>query len=245
MKILGIIPARYQSSRFPGKPLVDIKGKSMIQRVVEQARLSKLKDDVFVATDDDRIIKHCKDSGINVVLTSDKHQSGTDRCYEAYENLKQKANYIINIQGDEPFLDPNQINELLAHCDGKNELLTQMIPITSQEHLTDFGEVKIVLNEANEAIYFSRSPIPFIKDKPISEWIHHFQFYRHVGMYVYRTDCLEQISKMKPGKLEMAESLEQLRWLENGLKIKCVETKYESHCIDTPEDLQKVFRNLN
>jgi 3-deoxy-manno-octulosonate cytidylyltransferase (CMP-KDO synthetase) len=245
MKILGIIPARYQSSRFPGKPLVDIKGKSMLQRVVEQAQLSKLGDNIVVATDDERIIDHCAELKIPFVLTSEHHQSGTDRCYEAFLNLNKEVDYIINIQGDEPFLDPNQINELLLYCDGKNELLTQMIPVTSVEHLTDAGEVKIALNEKNEAIYFSRSPIPFIKNKPISEWINHFQFYRHVGMYAYRTDCLKKISEMQPSKLEMAESLEQLRWLENGLTIKCVATRYESHCIDTPEDLQKILSKNN
>jgi len=239
--IVGIIPARYASSRFPGKPLVDIKGKSMIQRVYEQAAKSSLKK-IVVATDDQRIYDHVIQFGGEAVMTSADHPSGTDRCWEAIQQLNESFQYVINIQGDEPLIDPKQIDELVAVLkDGTTELATQMIKIDSHELLFNTGEVKIVLNTNNEALYFSRSVIPFIKNVNEKEWHLHHDYYRHVGMYAYRTDILSQLTDLPVSPLEKAESLEQLRWLENGFKIKCVTTAFESHCIDTPEDLQSIL----
>lgn len=236
--IVGIIPARYASSRFPGKPLVDIKGKTMLQRVYEQASKSKLLSKVIVATDDARIYDHVKDFGGEVVMTAEHHPSGTDRCWEALQQLEGDYQYVINIQGDEPFIVPEQIDELAAGLqDGKIELATQMIAVDSYEMLFDKGEVKIVLNTNNEAMYFSRMVIPFIKGVEENEWHKHHPYFRHVGMYAYRKDVLEKITKLPVSSLEKAESLEQLRWIENGFAIKCVVTKFESHCIDTAADL--------
>jgi len=239
--ILGIIPARYASSRFPGKPLIEIFGKTMIQRVYEQASQSKLLDKVVVATDDERIFNHVVSFGGEAVMTKEEHPSGTDRCYEALLKTEGKFTYVVNIQGDEPFVNADQIDELAQVCDGNTELATQMIAVDSHEVLFDRGEVKIVLNDAHEALYFSRMVIPFIKGVDEKDWHKHHTFYRHVGMYAYRTDILEAITKLAPSALEKAESLEQLRWLEAGYKIKLATTAYDSHCIDTPEDVAKVI----
>lgn len=241
-KILGIIPARYASSRFPGKPLVDIKGKSMLQRVYEQAKKSKLLNDVVIATDDERIFNHALSFKARTIMTAENHPSGTDRAYEAFLKAGSEWDYVINIQGDEPFIDPGQVDLLCNICDGKTELATLMIKCNSHDVLFDKGEVKITLNKNNEALYFSRMVIPFIKGVDEKEWHKHFNYFRHVGMYAYRKDVLEKITKLEPSSLEKAESLEQLRWLENGFKIKCAETKFDSHCIDTPEDIEKVIR---
>ena len=240
--ILGIIPARFASSRFPGKPLIEILGKSMIQRVYEQAKKSTLLSDVIVATDDERIFKHVESFGGKAVYTKESHPSGTDRCFEALQNFNSNFDYVINIQGDEPFIDPSQIDLLCEVCDGHTELATLMIEVDSHEVLFDMGEVKITLNKNSEALYFSRMVIPFIKGKAQEEWHLHHTYYRHVGMYAYRNDVLEQITKLNTSSLENAESLEQLRWLENGFKVKCAVTHFDSHCIDTPEDIEKVIR---
>ncbi len=240
MSVIGIIPARYQSSRFPGKPLAMIHGKSMLQRVYEQASKANLISTVIIATDDERIIKHAAEFGAIAVHTADTHVSGTDRCYEAYQNFGQPFDYVLNIQGDEPLLNPAQINELCAAADGLTEIATQMIKCNSHSVLFDPNEVKIALNNHQEALYFSRNVIPVIKNKPQQEWHINFDYYRHVGMYMYKTSVLKEITALSPGKLENAESLEQLRWLENGYKIKCIETTYDSHCVDTPEDLEKI-----
>jgi 3-deoxy-manno-octulosonate cytidylyltransferase (CMP-KDO synthetase) len=240
--ILGVIPARYASSRFPGKPLVDILGKSMIQRVYEQAKKSSKLSEVVVATDDDRIFNHVKTFGGNAVMTETNHPSGTDRCFEALQKTGKEFTYIINIQGDEPFIDPTQIDLLASVCDGKTELATLMIPVDSHEVLFDTGEVKITMNQNHEALYFSREVIPHIKGVDKKDWHKHYPYYRHVGMYAYRADVLKEVTKLAPSSLEKAESLEQLRWLENGFKIKLAITDFDSHCIDTPEDIEKVLR---
>lgn len=241
--IAGIIPARYASTRYPGKPLINILGKSMIQRVYEQATKSKLLDRVVVATDDVRIHDHVRSFGGEVIMTGADHPSGTDRCYDALLQMRGNYDYVINIQGDEPFIDPMQINELAYELrNGDVELATQMIAVDSHEMLFDKGEVKIVLNSNNEALYFSRSVIPFIKNVDEKEWHLHHHYYRHVGMYAYRRDILEKITQLPVSALEKAESLEQLRWLEHGFKIKCVITTFESHCIDTAEDVEKVLK---
>lgn len=259
--IIGIIPARYGSTRYPGKPLIDIQGKTMIQRVYEQATKAKCLSEVIVATDDLRILKHVESFGGKAVMTHPDHPSGTDRCWEAYQlsvaglqfessestqnSLPQTANrYIINIQGDEPFVAPEQIDELGAVLDGKVELASQMIPVSDAELLFDLGEAKVIVNEQMEAIYFSRQVIPFLKGYPQDEWHRHHTYYRQVGMYAYRADILEKITKLPVSPLEKAESLEQLRWLQHGYKIKMALTTYESHCIDTPEDVEKILKMI-
>lgn len=242
MSIIGIIPARYASTRFPGKPLAAIKGKTMLQRVYDQSCRANKLDDIIIATDDERIEQHARSFGANVVMTKTDHPSGTDRCFEAYTKHGKKYSHVINIQGDEPFLDPEQINSLAAICNESVEIATQMTKCQDHDVLFDIGEVKIVLNKKQEAQYFSRSVIPYIKGVKEQEWHKHFDYFRHVGMYAYRIDILEKICRLKPSALEMAESLEQLRWLENGFKISCVETSFDSHCIDSPEDIEKVIR---
>ena len=245
-KIAGIIPARYASTRFPGKPLIDINGKSMLQRVYEQALKSRSLSSVVVATDDERIFDHVKNFGGEVVMTGTHHASGTDRCNDAIQQLDAGIDYVINIQGDEPFIAPEQIDELASALNDKHiQLATQMIKVNSYETLFDMGEVKIVLNTNDEALYFSRMVIPFIKGVPEKEWHKHHDYYRHVGMYAYRKDVLEKITALPVSALEKAESLEQLRWIENGFTIKCILTGHESHCIDTPEDLERVFQLMN
>jgi 3-deoxy-manno-octulosonate cytidylyltransferase (CMP-KDO synthetase) len=241
MSVIGIIPARFASSRFPGKPLAMIEGKSMLQRVYEQASKAGLLSEIIIATDDERIREHAATFGAKALMTKAEHPSGTDRCFEAYQLNNKKFKYLINIQGDEPFLDPAQIDSLAAACSGDTEILTQMIWCNKHEVLFDKGEVKIILNKNQEALYFSRNVIPFIKGKDEKEWHLLYKYYRHVGMYAYRIDILEQITKLSPSELEKAESLEQLRWLENGFKIKCIETSFDSHCVDCPEDIEKVL----
>ncbi len=243
--IAGIIPARYASTRFPGKSLIDIQGRSMIQRVYEEAAKSTSLSRLVVATDDKRIFDHVLSFGGEAVMTGSAHPSGTDRCWDALQQIGGNYRYVINIQGDEPFIDPAQIDELAAILeDGAVELATQMIPVSNYDELFDNGEVKIVLNDKMEALYFSRMVIPFIKGVDEKDWHTHHTYYRHVGMYAYRRDVLEKITKLPVSSLELAESLEQLRWLEHGFKIRCVVTGFESHCIDTPEDLEKVLRRM-
>lgn len=244
--IAGIIPARYASTRFPGKALADIKGKSMIQRVYEQAAKSTLLDTLVVATDDERILKHVQAFGGNAVMTAPHHPSGTDRCREALSKLSGSFQYVINIQGDEPMIDPAQIDELAAALKNETiEIATQMIAVSNHEELFDKGEVKIVLNDRNEALYFSRMVIPYIKGVEEKDWHRHHNYYRHVGMYAYRADVLDKITMLPVSSLEKAESLEQLRWVEHGYRIKCVVTGFESHCIDTPEDLEKMLAKMS
>ncbi len=241
--IAGIIPARYASTRFPGKPLAAIAGKTMVQRVYEQVSQCKLVDDVVVATDDKRIVDHVVSFGGKAVMTSADHPSGTDRCREAIQLLKLKPQYIINIQGDEPYIDPLQIDELAATlADGTAEIATQVSVIDNAAILFDKNVVKVVLNKNNEALYFSRMAIPCIRGKEENDWFSQHSYYRHIGMYAYRSDILEKITQLQVSSLEKAESLEQLRWLENGYKIKCVLTKYESHCVDVPGDIEKILR---
>jgi 3-deoxy-manno-octulosonate cytidylyltransferase (CMP-KDO synthetase) len=247
--IIGIIPARYASTRFPGKPLVDIQGKTMIQRVYEQTLKSKCLSMVVVATEDERIVEHVESFGGKAVMTSADHFSGTERCWEAYQLLKgeesdSKQDYIINIQGDEPFLVAEQINELGTILDGKVEIASQIIPCSDNAILFDEREAKVIINTNQEAIYFSRHVLPYFKGVPPEEWHKHHTYYRQVGMYAYRADILEKITQLPVSDLEIAESLEQLRWVQNGYKIKMALTKYESHCIDTFEDIDMILNML-
>ncbi|MBK0402519.1 3-deoxy-manno-octulosonate cytidylyltransferase [Adhaeribacter sp. BT258] len=244
MSILGIIPARYASTRFPGKPLVEIGGKSMIRRVYEQAQKARLQK-VVVATDDARIFEHVQSFGGNVVMTSENHESGTDRCFEAYRKNDEEFQYVINIQGDEPFIQPEQIN-LLADLlqDNSVQLATLIKKIHTTEELSNPNLPKVVTDIHGQALLFSRQTIPFLRNVPPHDWLLHHTFYKHIGIYGYRTDILEQITQLPMGKLEKAESLEQLRWLENGYKIRTAVTEIENLGIDTPEDLEKALRFL-
>ena len=241
MKILGIIPSRFASTRFPGKPLVQIQGKSMIQRVYEQASKSTLLADVVVATDDVLIANEVTRFGGKFVMTASTHISGTDRCAEVIVKLPG-FNSIINIQGDEPFIDPLQI-DLLASCfdDAKVQIATLIKKIDSQEDLFNESIPKVVLNDRNEAIYFSRQTIPFLRNIEKTEWLERGTFFKHIGIYGYTIDALLQITRLQPAKLELAESLEQLRWLEAGFKIDTRTTSIETLAIDTPEDLNKLI----
>ena len=242
--ILGIIPARYQSTRFPGKPLVDILGKTMIKRVYEGAVQSKSLDHLVVATDDPRIYDEVHSFNGNVMMTSPHHVTGTDRCYEVLRLLGGSYQYVINIQGDEPLIDGKQIDELASVLDGNTEVATQMTRLRETVELDDPSSVKIVVNKNMEALYFSRSPIPFMRGREKADWHRHHHYYRHTGMYAYRSDILEQINKLPVSSLEAAESLEQLRWLENGYQIKCVLTDYESIPVDEPGDVEKLILRL-
>ncbi len=244
MNILGVIPARYHSSRFPGKPLIDIRGRTMIQRVFEKASQSKYLSKVVVATDDERIASHVQDFGGNAMMTSPHHKSGTDRCTEVIRHFPEmKA--IINIQGDEPLIDPSQIDRVAA-CfeDPVVEIATLYKKIIDPEEIINENIVKIVFDHFSRAIYFSRSPIPFVRGKPQSEWINCQNFNKHIGIYGFRRDILETIRSLKPSGLELAESLEQLRWLQNGISITVRKTEIETQAIDTPDDLKKVMKLL-
>ena len=246
MKFIGIIPARYASTRFPGKPLADMKGKYMIQRVYEQAR--KVLDHVCVATDDDRIFNAVRSFGGEVVMTSAQHRSGTDRCFEAYRTLGGHEDVVINIQGDEPFIKPEQIESLIACFDSpQTQIATLVRPFEASEGyeaLANPNSPKVVLNERHEALYFSRSVIPYLRGVEPAEWLSRHTYYKHIGMYGYRADVLGQITCLPQSSLELAESLEQLRWLQNGYTIKVGITTQETIGIDTPADLEKAIALL-
>ncbi len=238
--IIGVIPARYASTRFPGKPLIDIGGKSMIQRVYEQCKKTSVLSDVIVATDDDRIAEHVLSFGGKVIMTADTHQSGTDRCAEVISTYKGKCDAVINIQGDEPFVDPKQI-ELLASAfnEESTQIVTLIKKIKSEEEVRNPNVVKAIANKNNQAIYFSRSPIPYRRNPGVD-----ITYFKHVGIYGYRKQVLAEITQLPMGKLEQAESLEQLRWVENGYSIVLKETDLETIAIDTPDDLDKVLKML-
>ncbi|QTE37829.1 3-deoxy-manno-octulosonate cytidylyltransferase [Mucilaginibacter sp. P19] len=240
MKILGIIPARYASSRFPGKPLVDIGGKTMIQRVYEQAKKCRSLSEVIVATDDDRIFNHVNGFGGVAVMTGANHQSGTDRCAEV-ARLHPGYDVIINIQGDEPFIDPEQITKLTA-CfnDPDTQLATLVKRILTEQELHNTNSPKVVINKLSEAIYFSRATLPHIRGQEPENWLEFHTFFKHIGIYGYRADILQEVTKLSVSPLEKAESLEQLRWIDNGYRIKVAETELETHAVDVPEDLEKL-----
>jgi 3-deoxy-manno-octulosonate cytidylyltransferase (CMP-KDO synthetase) len=303
MKILGVIPARFASTRFLGKPLVDIKGKSMIQRVYEQAKKCKSLAHVVVATDDERIFKHVESFGGAVIMTASTHQSGTDRCAEVVERLnfeiqtrhldsddaivfdKIKPKFdniftaVINIQGDEPFIQPEQIEKVVDILRGGEisnfkcqmskpdvfqtsnlklqtgaplqtsnfklqtdgfDIATLVKRIDNQEDIDSPNVVKAVFGESGRAVYFSRSPIPYLRNIAKNDWAKSGQFFKHIGLYGYKTSVLLDLARLSPSNLERLESLEQLRWLENGYAIGVAETDLETIGIDTPEDLKKL-----
>ena len=243
-RVVGIIPARYGSTRFPGKPLVDIGGKTMIMRVVERAQSCAHLCDVIVATDDQRIYDHVKSHGAKVVMTSPDHPSGTDRCLEAYEKWGGTAEAVLNIQGDEPFVAEEQLSALVELMQNPEvEIATLAKRIEEETVLFDPNKVKVVFSESGRALYFSRQAIPFQKSAPPAEWLQHHAYYKHIGLYAYQLETLKSICTLSPSPLEKMESLEQLRWLENGRLIYVAKTTVETPAIDSPADLEALVRN--
>lgn len=237
LRVLAVIPARFASSRFPGKPLADIGGTSMIERVYAQTKKASKVQDVVVATDDNRIFEVVQSFGGKVVMTSAEHPSGTDRCFEALEK-SGSFDFVLNVQGDEPFISPDQIDLLIDVLGPGVELATLIKKITSEAEFLDSNEVKVALGANDEALYFSRSPIPF----PYHGWNPDIDVYKHIGIYAYRSDILEAITKLPVSSLERTESLEQLRWMENGYRVHTAVTTFESMCIDTPEDIEEALK---
>ena len=242
MKVIGIIPSRYASTRFPSKPLAMIKGKTMIQRVWEQAWKSKL-DAVVVATDDMRIADEVLKFGGQYVLTDPNHRSGTDRCREALYMVEGQYDAVVNIQGDEPFIDPAQINQVIELIGRDDTQLASLAKrIEDEDELFSPNVVKVVMDKQGNALYFSRNPIPFMRNLDRDKWLQKGEYYKHIGLYAYKTETLCQIAEMQSTALEKAESLEQLRWLENGLRIRMGITQLESLSIDTQEDYEKAMQ---
>lgn len=242
MLISGIIPARYASTRFPGKPLAKLGNKTIIRRVYEQASLAL--ENVYVATDDIRIANEVNSFGGEVIMTSETHRSGTDRCAEALGKIvssnSPKPDVIINIQGDEPFIKPEQIFQLKELFKDNNvEIATLIKKIDKEEELQDINKPKVVISENAYALYFSRSIIPFVRDSKQTDWLKENTYYKHIGIYAYRSSTLLSLCKLQPCALEIAESLEQLRWLAYSYRIKTAITDFESIGIDTPEDLER------
>jgi 3-deoxy-manno-octulosonate cytidylyltransferase (CMP-KDO synthetase) len=243
MNFLGIIPARYGSSRLEGKPLKDIAGKTMIQRVYEKA--SQALDTVYVATDDIRIEEVVKAFGGKVVMTSEAHENGTSRCLEAWEKIKglevESFDVAVNIQGDEPLLHPESL-ETIKSCfeDTETQFATLVIPVKDGNDVTHNNGVFVTFTTSGNAIYFSRTAIPALRDFPKEEWANHFQYHKHLGMYAYTYSALSEFASMPASSLEMAEMLEQNRWIENGGKIKVGITEHDVIAVDTEEDLERV-----
>lgn len=245
---LGVIPARYASSRFPGKPLVMIDGKSMIMRVYEQTLKTTVLDRVIVSTDDERIFNHVKDCGGEVMMTSEAHMSGTSRIGEVVEHLSFMNHcpydVIVNIQGDEPFIDPSQIDLIVSLFDNPEVIIGTLIrKISDQDDLLNPNVVKTVVDNSGKALYFSRSPIPYLRGIPQDAWLDHHDFFRHIGLYAYRSSVLKLILNLPEAPPELAESLEQLRWLYHGFSIHTAITEIETVGIDVPEDLLKLTNN--
>lgn len=247
MDFVGIIPARYASTRFPGKPLAKLGGKIVIQRVYEQVR--SVLDDVYVATDDERIMNAVKSFGGNVVMTSPNHKSGTDRIEEAVNIIGKNFDVVINIQGDEPFIHKSQI-ETICKCfdDQQTMIATLGRPFSEKDTIKDLenpNSPKLICDNNGFAMYFSRSIIPYIRGEEKSNWINKFNYLKHIGLYAYRANVLREITKLPQSSLEIAENLEQLRWLQNGYRIKVGITNIETIGIDTPEDLEKAEEFIN
>ena len=240
MKVLGIIPARYGSSRFPGKPLIDLKGKSMIRRVYEGAKRSAVLSEVIVATDDKRILDEVESFGGIALMTDASHPSGTDRCGEIAAKL-EGFDVIINIQGDEPLVDFRQLDTLAAAFkDPEVKIATLGIRDISMEDILNTNRIKVVVNHKSEALYFSRSPIPNFANAK-GDPLENYPFLRHIGLYAYRADTLQELVNLQPTMLEQTESLEQLRWMYYGYPVTVVLTEIETPNIDVPEDVEKVL----
>lgn len=246
MKFIGIIPARYASSRFPGKPLADMKGKPMIQRVYEQVSL--VLDNVCVATDHPDIENAVKAFGGRVVRSLKEHPSGTDRCCEAYHLLGGNEDVIINIQGDEPFIKPEQIRAIISCFDNPDTEIATLVrvfdPAEGWEALSNPNSPKVILNNRSEAIAFSRSVIPYLRNVDKEEWLARHTYYKHIGMYAFKAATLDAITRLPQSSLEVAESLEQMRWIENGYRIKVAVTTQETIGIDTPDDMARAIAML-
>lgn len=248
--VLGVIPARYKSSRFPGKPLVDILGMSMIERVYKQCCKAKQLDDVCVATDDLAIFEHVQSFGGNVFMTNENHPSGTDRCLEAAilyskKHKDSELGIIVNIQGDEPLIAPENINIAIeAFEDSETQITTLATEFKSTEQLQNPNTVKITFTKSQNALYFSRSIIPFVRNSTSENLIENFNFLKHIGLYAYRFDVLKEICKLSESSLEKIEMLEQLRWLENDYKVKIVKCESEGLCVDVPSDLIPVIEAI-
>ncbi len=248
MAVLGIIPARYASTRFPGKPLARIHGKSMIRRVYEQCLLAEKPDKIIVATDDERIFNHVRDFGGEVVMTGQEHPNGTSRCAEALSIIEKETgktiDFVINIQGDEPYINPAQIDKVASLLEkAPVHIATLGRKIGEKEDLFDPNVVKLVTNRDHKALYFSRQPVPYVRDAENDQWPLKADFYKHIGIYGYKRDVLQEIVRLSPGKLEIAERLEQLRWMENGYDVYVDFTDFDSISVDTPDDLLKFTNN--
>jgi 3-deoxy-manno-octulosonate cytidylyltransferase (CMP-KDO synthetase) len=239
-KVAAIIPARFASTRFPGKPLVDLGGKPMIQRTYERVKAVKGFDRIIIATDDQRIFEAAQGFNAEVMMTSAEHLTGTDRCAEVLNRLGESVDYVVNIQGDEPFIEPAQLEEVVAGFSSGAPILTLIKKITDSETLFNVNTPKVVCDEEGNALYFSRQTIPFLRGVEPSEWLRQHTFFKHIGLYAYRADILPGLSALKQTSLELAESLEQLRWIQNGIRIKAIETQFETIGIDSPEDLEKI-----
>lgn len=246
MKFLGIIPARYASTRFPAKPLAMLGGKPVIQRVYEQ--VAGVLDDAWVATDDERIEAAVKAFGGKVVMTSVDHKSGTDRCFEAYTKIGSGFDVVVNIQGDEPFIQPSQLLAVKACFDDPStQIATLVKPFSGKDDfvvLENVNSPKVVVNKNMNALYFSRSIIPYQRNADKKDWLKNHTYYKHIGLYAYRAEVLKEITSLPQSSLELAESLEQLRWLENGYTIKVGVSEVETIGIDTPQDLEAAERYL-
>ena len=241
LKFIAIIPARYASTRFPGKPLAKLGGKPVIQRVYE--RVTSVISNAVVATDDERIYAAVESFGGKVVMTSENHKSGTDRCWEAYQKQGEECDVVINVQGDEPFIAESQLRSIMA-CfeDEATDIATLVKPFAESDGLAALqnpNSPKVVLDNESRAIYFSRSVIPYLRGVEPEEWLSKHTFYKHIGMYAFRREVLREVTALPQSTLEKAESLEQLRWLENGYKIGVGVTNIETVGIDTPEDLER------
>lgn len=238
MKFIGIIPARYASTRFPGKPLALLGGKPVIQHVYE--KVAAVLEAAYVATDDERIYDVVKSFGGQVVMTRTDHKSGTDRIEEAIEKIGGEWDVVVNVQGDEPFVAKSQL-DTICHCfdDSTTQIATLGKPFESMEAVQNPNSPKIVVDNMGFAMYFSRSVIPYVRGKEKSSWLTHYPFLKHLGIYAYRKDVLRQVTQLPQSSLEIAESLEQLRWLQNGFKIKVGTTDVETVGIDTPQDLER------
>ena len=242
MRLLGIIPSRYHSTRFPGKPLAMIDGRTMIFRVYERASKARSLSKLIVATDDERILHVVKSFGGEAVMTSPKHRNGTERCAEALSLAIGDFDCVINIQGDEPFIQPEQI-DLVADCLKEGaEIATLVRRIENPEEYKSESVVKVAVGKNSEALYFSRSPLPFVNKNITKKLLKENIFYKHTGIYGYTASVLQSIANLAPAPLEQLESLEQLRWLENGFKIRVKETHFETQAVDTAEDIEKILR---
>ena len=241
MKCIAIIPARFASTRFPGKPLVEINGKPMVQHVYERAMSSELFKRVIVATDDERIQTTVLSFGGEAVMTKSSHQSGTDRCGEAIYGVNESFDVVVNIQGDEPFIQYEQLEELVNLFKSTSaQIGTLKKAISNVDDVFNPNIVKVVSDSDKRALYFSRNPIPFVRDAEKETWLNKHTFFKHLGLYGYRFEILKELVQLKPSALELSENLEQLRWLENGYQIFIAETHHESIGIDTPEDLSNI-----